>query len=62
MRKDGRLTKREERTVVKAVEIISEWVSAHMYDERPPYGWDSIAANVHQLEGDMWTMFGEAYG
>ena len=57
MRRNGRLTKAEERTVTRALEIIDEWVIVHLGDADRPYAWSSIAASASQLEQDAWCMF-----
>lgn len=59
MKRNGKLAKREERTVLRAIGIIDEWVRAHLHDERQPYAWDSIASCVHQLRADARIMFDE---
>ena len=57
MKKDGTLTKQEERTVLRAMEIINDWVSLHVDDENPPYGFGAIASAAHALDYDAWCMF-----
>lgn len=59
MKRNGRLTKAEERTVTRALEIIDEWVIGHLGDAGKPYAWSSIAVSVNQLEQDVWCMFGD---
>ena len=57
MKKDGTLTKQEERTVTKAMEIINNWVRQHIEDEKPPYGLGAIASAAHELDYAAWSMF-----
>lgn len=57
MKKDGTLTQKEECTVLRAIEIINDWVSLHADDEKPPYGFGAIASAAHELDYAAWSMF-----
>lgn len=59
MKKDGKLTKAEERKVADAMEITRQWLEAHMEDEPKPYGfWDFYKAHREFCDG-FWMMCGE---
>ncbi len=56
MKKNGKLTKAEERKVADAMEITRQWLEAHMQDEPKPYGfWDLYKAHREFCDGS-WIM------
>lgn len=56
MKKNGKLTKAEEKAVYHAFDIIDAWVDAHMEDKAlPPNFWDIYNAN-RELKNCAWAM------
>lgn len=46
MRKDGKLTKREENKVCEGLEVIDVWLRKHMDDQEHPFNyWDVYVAH-----------------
>ena len=61
MRRDGTLTKAEERCVSNAMGIIGRWLSEHLHDaeqDRPRGYWDVYTAH-RDLEGVLYVMTAE---
>ncbi len=59
MKNNGQLTKAEERKVAGALEIMRQWLAAHMEDEPKPCGfWDLYEAHAAICEG-FWVMADE---
>lgn len=59
MKKNGRITKAEERAVHRALDIIDAWADAHMGDkELPPNFWDLYNAS-RDIRNYAWSMCDE---
>ena len=56
MKKNGKLTKTEEKTIWRAFDTIDAWIDAHMEDKNlPPNFWDIYNAN-RELKNSAWAM------
>ena len=59
MRKDGQLTKGEERTVCKGLGILAEWLTAHQNDENMPYNYWDLYNSHRELSNLVWVTFAD---
>ena len=59
MKKNGQLTKEEERTVCKALGILQEWLTAHQNDEHMKHGFWDLYSSHRELSNLVWVTFTE---
>jgi len=58
MKRNGRITKPEERAVHRALDVIDAWAEAHMADDEPPYCLWEIYNASRNIRDNAWAMCG----
>jgi len=56
MKKNGRITKQEERAVHRALDIIDAWTEAHFADDELPHGYWDIYNASRDIRDNAWAM------